>query len=101
MRLAWEKIVNPPASLLGQHGMSEMVAYFFDSVLKGKRGKYKLTVDEQKKFVHTGIEIWDYLNDKVERVNIMMFLCFYDVVYSCIIACAPKVISYFSFTTFN
>jgi hypothetical protein len=73
MRLAWEKIVNPRANLLGQHGMSEIIAYFFDSVLKGKRGKSKLTVDEQKKFFHTGIEMWDYLNDKVDRV-----LC-YDV----------------------
>ena len=65
MRLAWEKIVNPPASLLGTQGTSEILSYFFDSVLRGSRGKNRLGVDDQKKWCAQAIDLWDYLNDKV------------------------------------
>ena len=73
MRLAWEKIVNPPASMLGTSQTSEILSFFFDSVLKGSRGKARISVDDQKKFVLQGIEIWDYLNDKV-NLSIYQFL---------------------------
>lgn len=65
MRLAWERIVNPPASLIGSQGTSEMLSYFFDSVLRGSRGKNRLGVDDQKKWCAQAINLWDYLNDKV------------------------------------
>ena len=78
MRLAWEKIVNPPASMLGTSQTSEILSFFFDSVLKGSRGKARISVDDQKKFVLQGIEIWDYLNDKV-NLSIYQFLSTFTV----------------------
>ena len=65
MRSAWEHIVNPPIGLVGNFSMPQLVAAYFDTVLRGHKGQVRLSRAEQRRVCDAAIELWDYLSDKL------------------------------------
>ena len=65
MRHAWEHIVNPASALQGSFDMPQLLAGYFDTVLRGHKAKTRLLPPQQTEICSSAVELWDYLSDKL------------------------------------